>query len=122
MVKQSKGRESRWVKCENHRVSRHIVDTVAVHGGVLHIEKLLGIRDRTKKTRKVNHMPHAWPFAQLVAFIRYKAGSAGIVVIEEDPPHTSQQCSPAANILNGETGPSKRLFAARPAAFVCTRT
>ena len=28
MVKRSKGRESRWVRCENHRVSRQIVDTV----------------------------------------------------------------------------------------------
>lgn len=52
MIKRSKGRESRWVRCENHRLSRQIVDTVAACGGVLHVEKLLGIRDRTKKTRE----------------------------------------------------------------------
>ena len=80
-------------RCENHRVSRAIVDAVAARGGVLHVEKLLGIRDRTKKTRKVNRMLHAWPFAQLLAFIRYKAALAGVLVIEKDPRHTSQQCS-----------------------------
>ena len=93
MLKRSKGRESRWVRCENHRVSRRIVDTVAAHGGVLHVEKLLGIRDRTKKTRKVNRMIHAWPFAELLSFVHYKAALAGVHVSYEDPRHTSQRCS-----------------------------
>ena len=101
MVKRSKGRESRWVRCENHRVSREIVDTVAACGGVLHIEKLLGIRDRTKMTRKVNRMVHAWPFAQLFAFIRYKAALAGVQVIEEDPRYTSQRCSKCSHTERG---------------------
>ena len=87
MVKRSKGRESGWTRCENHRVSRQIIDTVAAHDGVLHIEKLLGIRDRTKMTRKVNRMVHAWPFAQFFAFIRYKTALAGVQVVEEDPRH-----------------------------------
>ena len=86
MVKRSKGRESRWVRCENHRVSRQIVDTVAAHGGVLHVEKLLGIRDRTKKTRKVNRMLHAWPFAQLLGFICYKAALARYTGCRRGPP------------------------------------
>ena len=101
MVKRSKGRESRWVRCENHRVSRRVVDTVAAEGGVLHVEKLLGIRDRTKKTRKVNRMLHAWPFAQLLAFIRYKAALAGVQVVEEDPRHTSQRCSRCGHTERG---------------------
>jgi IS605 OrfB family transposase len=77
----------------NHQVSREIVDIVAAHGGVLHVEKLLGIRDRVKMTRKVNRMVHSWPFAQLLGFITYKAALAGVQVIEEDPRHTSQRCS-----------------------------
>jgi IS605 OrfB family transposase len=93
MVKRSKGRETRWVRQMNHQVSREIVDLVAAHGGVLHVEKLLGIRDRTKLTRKVNRMVHSWPFAQLLGFIGYKAALAGVRVIAEDPRHTSQQCS-----------------------------
>lgn len=93
MVKRSKGKESRWVRQMNHQVSREIIDIVAAHGGVLHVEKLLGIRDRTKLTKKVNRMVHSWPFAQLLDFLRYKAALAGVQVMEEDPRHTSQQCS-----------------------------
>jgi len=93
MVKRSKGKEARWATQMNHQVSREIVDIVASHGGVLHVEKLLGIRDRVKMTRKVNRMVHSWPFAQLLDFISYKAALAGVQVIEEDPRHTSQRCS-----------------------------
>jgi putative transposase len=85
MVKRSKGKESRWTTQMNHQVSRHIIDIVARHGGVLHVEKLLGIRDRVKMTRKVNRLVHSWPFAQLLTFITYKAALAGVQVIEEDP-------------------------------------
>jgi IS605 OrfB family transposase len=111
MVKRSKGRESRWVRNENHRVSREIIDRVAVQGGVLHVEKLLGIRDRTKLTRKVNRLVHSWPFAQLLDFIHYKAALAGVQVIEEDPRHTSQQCS--------RCGHTERGNRARQALFRC---
>lgn len=93
MVKRSKGKESRWATSMNHQVSREIVDTVAAAGGVLHVERLLGIRERVKGTRKTNRMLHAWPFGQLLAFIWYKAALAGVQVIEEDPRHTSQRCS-----------------------------
>src|SRR5262245_40601808 len=48
MVKRSKGKEARWITQMNHQVSREIIDIVAAHGGVLHVEKLLGIRDRVK--------------------------------------------------------------------------
>jgi putative transposase len=93
MVHRSKGKEARWATQMNHQVSREIVDIVASHSGVLHVEKLLGIRDRAKMTRKVNRMVHSWPFAQLLDFIHYKAALAGVHVIEEDPRHTSQRCS-----------------------------
>ena len=116
MVKRSKGRESRWVRCENHRVSKQIVDTVAACGGVLHVEKLLGIRDRTKKTRKVNRMLHAWPFAQLLGFICYKAAQAGIQVVEEDPRHTSQQCSRCRHTERGNR-PRQACFKCKACGF-----
>ena len=44
---------------ENHRFSLRIVVTAAEHGGVPNIEKLLGIRDRTKKTQEVSRMLYA---------------------------------------------------------------
>ena len=93
MVKRSKGKESRWATNMNHQVSRQVMDTVAAAGGVLHVERLLGIRERAKGTRKTNRMLHAWSFGQLLAFIQYKAAFAGVQVVEEDPRHTSQRCS-----------------------------
>ena len=101
MVKRSKGKESRWATDLNHQVSRQIVNEVAAVGGVLHVEKLLGIRDRTKGTAKVNRMLHSWPFAQLLTFIGYKAQAAGVQVIEEDPRHTSQRCSRCGHTERG---------------------
>jgi len=111
MVKRSKGKEARWATQMNHQVSREIVDIVAAHGGVLHTEKLLGIRDRVKMTRKVNRMVHSWPFAQLLDFIGYKAALAGVQVIEEDPRHTSQRCS--------RCGHTERKNRQAQAAFQC---
>ena len=93
MVKRSKGKESRWATDHNHKVSREIVNIVAGAGGVLHVEKLLGIRDRTKGTRKVNRMLHSWAFSQLLNMICYKAALMGVRVAKEDPRHTSQRCS-----------------------------
>ncbi len=116
MVQRSKGRESRWVRNENHRVSREIVDSVASHSGVLHVEKLLGIRDRTKMTRKVNRMIHSWPFAQLLDFIAYKAALAGVQVIEEDPRHTSQRCSRCGHTERGNR-PTQALFRCKACAY-----
>ena len=101
MIKRSKGKESRWAANENHRVSRLIVEAVAGVGGVLHVERLTGIRERCKGTKKVRRMLHSWPFAQLLAFLRYKAALAGIVVIEEDPRHTSQRCSRCGHTERG---------------------
>jgi IS605 OrfB family transposase len=109
MVRRSKGKESRWAKQMNHQVSREIVDIVATHGGVLHVEKLLGIRDRVKMTRKVNRMVHSWPFAQLLTFITYKAALAGVRVLEEDPRYTSQCCSRCGHITR-RNRPTQALF------------
>jgi IS605 OrfB family transposase len=109
MVKRSKGKETRWTTNLNHQTSREIVDTVAAAGGTLHVEKLLGIRDRAKGTRKVNRMLSSWPFAQLLSFIGYKAQAAGVPVMEEDPRHTSQRCSRCGHTERGNR-PKQALF------------
>jgi putative transposase len=101
MVIRSKGKEARWASNENHRVTRLIVDAVARIGGVLHIERLTGIRERCKGTAKTNRMMAGWPFAQFGEFLRYKAALAGVQVIEEDPRHTSQRCSKCGHTERG---------------------
>jgi IS605 OrfB family transposase len=116
MVKRSKGRESRWAANENHRVSRIIVDTVAAHGGTLHVERLKGIRERFKGTAKVRRMLHSWSFAQLLSFIRYKATAAGVPVVEEDPRHTSQRCSRCGHTERGNR-PRQAVFACKACGY-----
>jgi IS605 OrfB family transposase len=101
MAKRSKGKESRWTTDMNHKVSREIIAIVARAGGVLHVERLKGIRDRCKASRKVRRMLHAWPFGQLLDFIHYKAKLAGVRVIDEDPRHTSQRCSRCGHTERG---------------------
>lgn len=93
MIKRSKGRESNWVRDMNHKLSRQIVDIVAAAGGVLYVENLRGIRDRIKRSRKLNRMLAGWPFGQLLEFIIYKAKLVGVQVVLVDPRHTSQCCS-----------------------------
>ncbi len=118
MVMRSKGKESRWAAAMNHRISRAIVDRVAEAGGVLHVERLTGIRERCKGTTKVRRMLHAWPFAQLLGFIRYKAAAVGVPVVEEDPRHTSQRCSRCGHTERGNrTG--QAAFACKACGYRC---
>jgi IS605 OrfB family transposase len=101
LVRRSKGKESRRAAGMNHEISRRIVDIVARAGGVLHVERLTGIRERCKGTAKVNRMGAGWPFAQLLSSLRYKAASAGVAVVEEDPRHTAQRCSRCGHTERG---------------------
>jgi len=116
MVRRSKGKESRWSSWMNHDISRKIVDLVAATGGILHIERLTGIRQRCKGTVKVRRMLHSWPFAQLLAFLRYKAARAGVEVVEEDPRHTSQRCSRCGHTERGNR-PRQDLFRCRRCGY-----
>ena len=116
MVKRSKGKESRWSTWMNHDVSRKIVNIVARAGGVLHVERLTGIRERCKGTVKVRRMLHAWPSGQLLEFLEYKAALAGVEVVEEDPRHTSQRCSRRGDTERGNR-PRQDLFRCKRCGF-----
>lgn len=100
-VKRSKGNEFRWMRAENHRISKQVLETVAEQGGALAIEKLLGIRDRVKLTRKVNRMLHSWAFGELIEMLHHKAPRYGVKIIEVDPRHTSQRCSKCGHTERG---------------------
>jgi putative transposase len=105
-IKQSKGRESRWMKNINHQLSRQIVNHAHEQGvGTIKVEALAGIRKGTTRTsrgakaRKNNRMTTSWSFYQLTAFITYKAERLGIKVEQVDPAYTSQEC-PACSARN----------------------
>jgi IS605 OrfB family transposase len=101
MVKRSKGRESRWMRQENHRISRAIVDLVAEARGVLYVENLKGIRERCRARGPMRRRLHSWSFAPLVGFLHYKARLAGVEVIEVNPRKTSQTCSRCGHCARG---------------------
>ncbi len=98
-IKKSEGKERRWMKDINHKLSRQIVNHAHERRvGTIKIETLQGIRkgmtskSRGAKARKNNRMKNSWSFYQLTAFIAYKAERLGIKVEQVDPAYTSQEC------------------------------
>jgi putative transposase len=108
-VRKSAGKERRWMRDINHKLSRQIVDHAHEQGvGVIRLEELAGIRPRISqrtacksgganrqkaaKARKNNRMKNTWTFFQLTTFITYKAERLGIRVEQVGPAYTSQTC------------------------------
>jgi IS605 OrfB family transposase len=111
-VRQRQGKERRWMRDVNHKLSRQIVNHASTQDvGVIRLEELAGIRPRISqhsqrtactsrgakrrkaaKARKNNRMKNTWPFFQLTQFITYKAERLGIRVEQVDPAYTSQTC------------------------------
>jgi putative transposase len=107
-VRTSQGKEQRWMRDTNHKLSHQIVLHAKTQGvGTIRLEQLAGIRQRTARTsrganrrkaakaakaRNNKRMMATWTFRQLATFIAYKAERAGIAVQWVDPAHTSQTC------------------------------
>ena len=89
------GTERRRIRHENHELSRHIVDeALKAHAGAIRLERLTGIRQRTRVWNKhSNRLAAGWSFGQLQQFVAYKAKRAGLIVEYVDPRYTSQDCS-----------------------------
>ncbi|MFQ5794209.1 MAG: RNA-guided endonuclease InsQ/TnpB family protein [Candidatus Bipolaricaulia bacterium] len=86
------GKEHRWMKAENHRISRRIVDSLQP-GDTIVLEDLTHIRRRTQVRKEQRYLHESWPFRQLQRFIEYKALERGIGVVYVDPHNTSKSCS-----------------------------
>jgi IS605 OrfB family transposase len=86
-------KEKRWMRDQNHKISRQIVN-LAVEEGVstIKLEKLENIRKTARTSRKNAKNLHTWTFYQLATFIKYKAKLAGIDVVFVNPAYTSQTC------------------------------
>lgn len=92
-VKESKGIERRWMTDTNHKISKEIVDIVAQYSNpVICLEKLEGIRERARGSKRFNRMMSAWSFRQLVDMIIYKSKRIGIETRFVDPRNTSKCC------------------------------
>lgn len=112
-------RERRLKLNMNHLISKRIMDTHP--HALIGLEDLNGIRDRikrkrgkkaSKKQRKANRHASKWAFAELHAFLDYKASLAGSLCIKVDANYTSQMC-PRCGYTAKENRPDKGLL------FVC---
>jgi IS605 OrfB family transposase len=93
-LKRLSGRERRFMRNENHRISKAIIEEALGKNAAIKLEDLMGIRDRLKRfspawNRKVN----AWAFRELEAMIRYKAERAGVEVVSVPAKDSSRECS-----------------------------
>jgi IS605 OrfB family transposase len=93
-LKRLSGRESRYIRDLNHRISKAIVAEAVRRNAVIKLEDLTGIRDRLKRlSRAWNRKVNAWAFRALETMIRYKAERAWVEVVSVPARDTSRECS-----------------------------
>ncbi|ABA57701.1 transposase [Nitrosococcus oceani ATCC 19707] len=93
-LKRLSGRERRFMRNDNHVMSRRIVDFSRDTGNpTIAVEDLGGIRNGRKLRKQQRTDLNRWAFYELEQFIRYKADTFGMEVIGVDPKYTSQGCS-----------------------------
>lgn len=92
------GQERRFAKHVNHVLSKRIVATAKRTKRAIALEDLKGIRMRVRARRSQRATLHSWAFAQLQAFIVYKALLAGVPVHFVNPRNTSRECPGCGHI------------------------
>jgi IS605 OrfB family transposase len=93
-LKRVAGKEARFRKHENHCISKTIVETAKDTSRGIGVEDLNGIRERLPVWgRDARNRLSGWSFAQLVGFLTYKAGLAGVPIVMVDPRNTSRTCA-----------------------------
>ncbi len=95
------GKEARFRKQENHRISKTIVASAKGTGRGIALEDLKGIRDRTTVRKRQRNRHSGWSFFQLRSFLEYKAALAGVSVVQVDPRNTSKTCSVCGHCERG---------------------
>ena len=106
------GQERRFAKHVNHCLSKRIVAKAERTKRAIALEELTHIRTRVRARRSQRATLHSWAFAQLMAFISYKAQLRGVPVHFVDPRNTSRTC-PACGHCAKENRKTQ-------ASFVCT--
>lgn len=109
LLHQRSGREARFAKDVNHRISKTIVAEAERTGRGIAREDLTGIRERARSRKPQRAALHSWSFAQLGAFIDYKAVRSGVPVEIVNPAYTSQRCSGCGHIHRNNR-PSRDVF------------
>ena len=107
------GQEYRFATWVNHTLSKRIVAKAEGTKRAIALEDLTHIRTRVTARRSQRATLHSWAFAQLRAFLTYKAQLRGVPIHVVDPRNTSRTCPSCGGIdkANRKT----------QASFVCTR-
>ncbi len=93
-LKKAAKRQERFVRNSNHVISKEIVHDAKASNKALAIEDLTNIRKRsTSFNKEMRWQIGNWAFAQLAAFVTYKAKAAGVAVVRVDPRNTSRTCA-----------------------------
>ncbi len=114
-LKRLSGKQRRFQKDTNHRISKRLVATAKRTGRGIALEDLKGIRERVRVRGAAQRARQSnWAFGQLRQFVSYKAQRAGVRVVAVDPRHTSQRCSAC-----GHTERANRRSQAQFCCVVC---
>ena len=116
-LRKVRGKQARFRRDCDHVLSKQIVQS-ASPGATIVIENLTDVRKRSKirKQIKIGRRMHSWSFAQIKAFIVYKAEGRGCMVAGVDPRHTSQACSCCGHIARNNRR-SRGRFVCRACGF-----
>jgi IS605 OrfB family transposase len=107
------GQEYRFATWVNHTLSKRMVAKAECTKRAIAVENLTHIRTRIKARKPQRVTLHSWSFAQLQAFIAYKALGAGVPVHRVNPRNTSRTCPRCKRIAKANRKTQ--------ASFLCTR-
>jgi putative transposase len=102
-------KQARYQADTNHVISKRVVAVAKGTGRGIAVEELGGLRARTTVRRRQRARHANWAFAQLRAFVEYKARQAGVTVVAVDPTNTSRTC-PACGHVARENRPAQARF------------
>ena len=111
-----RGREARFVRHENHVISKQIVGVAKRTGRGVAVEELKGIRNRIKGLKKQRRILHSWAFADLATKLEYKCRLNGVPFQKVDPRNTSRLC-PACGSVSKKNRPTRDKFACASCGF-----
>jgi putative transposase len=117
-LKQMSGRERRYMKDVNHRITKTLVRKAVQSRKALALEALTGIRESVTVRREQRYERHSWAFYQLRLFLTYKAACAGVEVRLVDPAYSSQTCS-RCGYCSAANRHSQASFRCQQCGFFC---
>lgn len=92
LLKKRGRKQSRFQRCENHRIAKSLVAVAQDTRRGIALEDLGGITKRVTVKRSQRSRHGNWGFWQLRQFVSYKAQIAGVPVMLVNPRDTSRAC------------------------------